>query len=151
MSFSLLLHTQPGKLAASRFVSIQSLTIPLHSRLVLRLINRRYNFDWSFSLHHSFLKKIGKFRLILQVAFCHPPGLNHSQANLQQMPVRFHFAETNSAAPTGEYAIGYMLASLFTAIENYYGSIPTRLYRAFRPKVNNFKFYKFNFFLNPLI
>lgn len=102
--------------------------------LVLRLINRRYNFDWSFSLHHSFLKKIGKFRLILQVAFCHPPGLSHSQANLQSMPVRFHFAETNSAAPTGEYAIGYMLAALFTAIEDFYGSIPTRLYRAFRPK-----------------
>lgn len=103
--------------------------------LVLRFINRRYSFDWSFSLHHSLLKKIGKFRLILQVAFCHPPGQSHSQqASLQTMPVRFHFAETNSAAPTGEYAIGYMLASLFIAIENYYGSIPTRLYRAFRPK-----------------
>lgn len=103
--------------------------------LSLRLINRRYNFDWSFSLHHSMLKKIGKFRLILQVAFCHPPGQLHSQqANLQTMPVRFHFAETNSAAPTGEHAIGYMLASLFIAIENYYGSVPTRLYRAFRPK-----------------
>lgn len=102
--------------------------------LILKIINRRYSFDWSFSLHHSLLKKIGKFRLILQVAFCHPPGPSHSQANLQTMPVRFHFAETNSAAPSGEYAIGFMLASLFIAIENYYGSIPTRLYRAFRPK-----------------
>lgn len=102
--------------------------------LMLKFINRRYSFDWSYGLHHSLLKKIGKFRLILQVAFCHPPGQNHAQANLQTMPVRFHFAETNSAAPSGEYAIGYMLASLFIAIENYYGSIPTRLYRAFRPK-----------------
>jgi ankyrin repeat-rich membrane spanning protein len=50
------------------------------------------------------------------------------------MPVRFHFAETNSAASNGEMALGYMLAALFTAIENYYGSIPTRLYRAFRPR-----------------
>lgn len=103
--------------------------------LTLRLINKRYSFDWSYSLHHSLLKKIGKFRLILQVAFCHPPGQNHSQqTSLQTMPVRFHFAETNSAAPTGEYAIGYMIAALFVAIENYYGSIPTRLFRAFRPK-----------------
>lgn len=103
--------------------------------LVLRVINRRYSFDWSFSLHHSLLKKMGKFRLILQVAFCHPPGQSHSgQANLQTMPVRFHFAETNSAAPTGEHAIGYMLSALFTAVENYYGSVPTRLYRAFKPK-----------------
>lgn len=115
--------------AASFLVLLYSLT------LVLRLINRRYNFDWAFSLHHSLLKKIGKFRLILQVAFCHPPGQSHSQqSNLQTMPVRFHFAETNSAAATGEYAIGYMIAALFLAIENYYGSIPTRLYRAFKPK-----------------
>lgn len=103
--------------------------------LALKFINKRYSADWSFSLHHSLLKKIGKFRLILQVAFCHPPGPAHSQqASIQTMPVRFHFAETNSAAATGEYAIGYMIAALFTAIENYYGSIPTRLYRAFRPK-----------------
>lgn len=103
--------------------------------LTLRLINKRYNADWSFSLRHSLLKKIGKFRLILQVAFCHPPGPSHSQqASIQTMPVRFHFAETNSAAATGEYMIGYMIMMLYTAIENYYGSIPTRLYRAFKPK-----------------
>lgn len=102
--------------------------------LALKFVNKRYNADWSFSLHHSLLKKIGKFRLILQVAFCHPPGPGSQQASIQTMPVRFHFAETNSAASSGDYAIGYMIAALFTAIENYYGSIPTRLYRAFRPK-----------------
>lgn len=112
-----------------------SVLVTLYSiSLILKCINRRYNFDWSFSLHHSILKKIGKLRLILQVAFCHPPGAQSSSISTQTMPVRYHFAETNSAASTGEYAIGYMLASLFIAIENYYGSIPTRLYRAFRPK-----------------
>jgi ankyrin repeat-rich membrane spanning protein len=50
------------------------------------------------------------------------------------MPVRFHFSEINSAAQTGESAVGHMLANLFDAVENYYGSLPTRLYRAFRPK-----------------
>lgn len=104
--------------------------------LALKFINRRYSFDWSYNFHHSILKKIGKFRLILQVAFCHPPGASHSTQTsaVQTMPVRFHFAETNSAAPNGESAIGYMLAALFTAIENYYGSVPTRLYRAFKPR-----------------
>lgn len=104
--------------------------------LLLKVINKRYSFDWSYNLHHSFLKKIGKFRLILQVAFCHPPGPLHATQTsaIQTLPVRFHFAETNSAATNGESALGYMLASLFTAIENYYGSVPTRLYRAFRPK-----------------
>lgn len=103
--------------------------------LLLKFINRRYSFDWSYNLHHSFVKKAGKLRLVLQVAFCHPPGSAHmSQTSAQTMPVRFHFAETNSAAPNGETALGYMLSALFTAIENYYGSVPTRLYRAFRPK-----------------
>ncbi|XP_070505415.1 kinase D-interacting substrate of 220 kDa isoform X3 [Chironomus tepperi] len=118
-------------------VTGSSLLILMYSlSLLLKFINRRYNFDWSYNLHHSFVKKIGKFRLILQVAFCHPAGSLHSTQTsaIQTMPVRFHFAEMNGAAPTGETALGYMLSSLFTAIENYYGSVPTRLYRSFRPK-----------------
>jgi ankyrin repeat-rich membrane spanning protein len=104
--------------------------------LALKFLDKRYNFDWTYNFHHSILKKVGKFRLILQVAFCHPPGSLHSTqtSSVQTMPVRFHFAETNSAAQTGESAIGYMLAALFTAIENFYGSVPTRLYRAFKPR-----------------
>lgn len=103
--------------------------------LVLRVLDNKYNFDWIYNMNHAMLKKIGKFRLILQVAFCHPPGESYlRQSNSQAAPVRFHFAEINSAASTGEYAVGYMISSLFNAIENYYGSIPTRLYRAFRPR-----------------
>jgi ankyrin repeat-rich membrane spanning protein len=103
--------------------------------LILRVLDNKYNFDWIYNMNHAMMKKIGKFRLILQVAFCHPPGASYlRQSNSQAAPVRFHFAEINSAASTGEYAVGYMIASLFNAIENYYGSIPTRLYRAFRPK-----------------
>lgn len=98
---------------------------------IFKFLNLHYDSDWMYNLQHGFTKKIGKVRLILQVAFCHPPG---TQTNSQAMPVRFHFAETNSTATSGESAVGYMLASLFDAIENYYGSLPTRLYRAFRPK-----------------
>ncbi|KAG5674401.1 hypothetical protein PVAND_004375 [Polypedilum vanderplanki] len=123
-------------------ITTASLLILMYSiSLLLKFVNRRYNFDWSYNLHHSFLKKIGKFRLILQVAFCHPPGpLHSSQASaIQTMPVRFHFSETNSAAPNGESALGYMLAALFTAIENYYGAIPTRLFRAFNKTIKPVK------------
>lgn len=94
---------------------------------VVKYLNRRYDSDWSSGLS----KQLGRLRLIMQVAFCHPPG---SQHNSQPMSVRFHFAEANSAAPTGESAIEHMLASLFDAIEKHYGALPTRLYRAFRPK-----------------
>lgn len=111
--------------------AISILVLMYSLSLSLRFFNRRYDMDWSYNLHHMIRKKVGKLRLILLVAFCHPGG---PQSNNQAMPVRFHFAESNNAAATGENAVGHMLANLFDAIENYYGSLPTRLYRAFRPK-----------------
>lgn len=97
----------------------------------IKYANHRMDMYWAYSVHHGIKKRIGRLRLILQVAFCHPPG---SQADSQAKPVRFHFAEASSAAPTGEGAVTHMLASLFEAIETHYGWLSTRLYRAFRPK-----------------
>lgn len=112
--------------------------------ILLRLANHKYDLDWAYSVRHGINKRLGRLRLILQVAFCHPPG---PQNDMQPMPVRFHFAEASGAPPTGEGAVGYMLASLFDAIEMHYGSLPTRLYRAFRPKPGKNIFYRFiNFF-----
>lgn len=98
---------------------------------VLKFANRRYDLYWSYSLHREIMKRVGRFRLVMQVAFCHPPG---PQSDPQAMPVRFHFSEASSAASSGESAIGQMLASLFDAIESHYGSLATRLFRALRPK-----------------
>lgn len=97
----------------------------------LRVVSDRYDVQWMYALHRGIQKRLGRLRLVMQVAFCHPPGPTSSS---QPMPVRFHFAETSSASPTGEQAVGQMLASLFEAIEQHYGSLPTRLYRAFRPR-----------------
>ncbi len=97
----------------------------------LKTASQKYDIFWAYSFYRGMMKRLSHLRLIVQVAFCHPPGPQHSS---QPMPVRFHFAETSSAAPTGETAVGYMLASLFEAIENHYGSLPTRLYRAFKPR-----------------
>lgn len=97
----------------------------------LRLASQRYDIEWTYSVYRGIMKRLGRLRLVMQVAFCHPPGPQNSS---QPMPVRFHFAETSSAAPTGESSVGHMLASLFEAIEDHYGSLPTRLYRAFRPR-----------------
>ncbi|XP_055679140.1 kinase D-interacting substrate of 220 kDa isoform X2 [Lutzomyia longipalpis] len=101
------------------------------ANLAIKFASRRYDINWAYSFHHGLMKRIGRLRLIMQVAFCHPPG---SQGDPHAMPVRFHFAEASSAAPNGEGAVGHMLASLFEAIESHYGSLPTRLFRAFRPK-----------------
>lgn len=98
---------------------------------IIRYCNYQMDMNWAYFVDHGITKRIGRLRLILQVAFCHPPG---AQADSEAKPVRFHFAEASSASPTGEGAIAYMLASLFDAIEAHYGWLSTRLYRAFRPK-----------------
>ncbi|XP_037926963.1 kinase D-interacting substrate of 220 kDa isoform X3 [Hermetia illucens] len=99
--------------------------------IMIKFLGRRYDAYWAYSLYRGIGKRIGRLRLILQVAFCHPPG---AQSDSQPKPVRFHFAEASSAAPSGEGAVGHMLALLFEAVESHYGSLSTRLYRAFRPK-----------------
>ncbi|XP_065370599.1 kinase D-interacting substrate of 220 kDa isoform X3 [Calliphora vicina] len=98
---------------------------------IIRYCNYQMDMYWAYSIDHGILKRIGRLRLILQVAFCHPPG---AQADTTAKPVRFHFAEASSASPTGEGAVAHMLAALFEAIETHYGWLSTRLYRAFRPK-----------------
>ncbi|XP_073848294.1 ankyrin repeat-rich membrane spanning isoform X2 [Musca autumnalis] len=98
---------------------------------IIRYCNYQMDMYWAYSIDHGIQKRIGRLRLIFQVAFCHPPG---AQADSQAKPVRFHFAEASSASPTGEGAVAHMLASLFEAIEVHYGWLSTRLYRAFRPK-----------------
>ncbi|XP_058836220.1 kinase D-interacting substrate of 220 kDa isoform X4 [Topomyia yanbarensis] len=98
---------------------------------LFKFLDRRYDLEWIYSLNYGLSKKLGRLRLILQVAFCHPPG---PQNDSQPMPVRFHFAEASGAAPNGDVAIALMLASLFDAIETHYGSLATGIYRAFRPK-----------------
>lgn len=97
----------------------------------LRMASHRYDIEWTYAVYRGIMKRLGRLRLVMQVAFCHPPG---PQSSSQPMPVRFHFAETSSSSPTGESAVGHMLASLFEAIEAHYGALPTRLYRAFRPR-----------------
>ncbi|XP_021704250.1 kinase D-interacting substrate of 220 kDa isoform X4 [Aedes aegypti] len=98
---------------------------------LFKFLDRRYDLEWLYSLNYGLSRKLGRLRLILQVAFCHPPG---PQSDSQPMPVRFHFAEASGAAPNGDAAVALMLASIFDAIEAHYGSLATGLYRAFRPK-----------------
>ncbi|XP_034654132.1 kinase D-interacting substrate of 220 kDa isoform X4 [Drosophila subobscura] len=97
----------------------------------VKYCNYQMDMLWAYSVQHGLEKRMTRLRLILQVAFCHPPG---PQSDSQAKPVRFHFAEANSASPTGDGAVAHMLAALLGAMESHYGWLATRLYRAFRPK-----------------
>lgn len=120
-----------GSYIAGGSMAVAMLVMLFTTMYMLRVISDRYDVEWMYALHRGIQKRLGRLQLVMQVAFCHPPG---PQSSSLPMPVRFHFAETSSASPTGEQAVGQMLASLFEAIEQHYGSLPTRLYRAFRPR-----------------
>ncbi|KAH8348711.1 hypothetical protein KR084_010099 [Drosophila pseudotakahashii] len=123
------LSTRSAVVGVSAAVGFMLLTYLLLA--AVRYCNYQMDMQWAYSVQHGLEKRITRLRLILQVAFCHPPG---PQSDSQAKPVRFHFAEANSASPTGDGAVAHMLAALLDAIESHYGWLATRLYRAFRPK-----------------
>lgn len=116
------------------FVTAISILVFVYLLLIsIHYASDRMNVYWAYSVYNGIMKRMGKFRLILQVAFCHPPGLQ-TESQVQSKPIRFQFAEASSASPTGEGAVAHMIVNLFEAIETQYGWLSTRLYRAFRPR-----------------
>lgn len=96
---------------------------------------QRYNWDWPYNLNIYLTQKMNAVRVILQVIFCHPPGAQWSDSQTAQ-PIRFYFTDQTRVSSTtaGENSVVQMIGSLYDSIENDYGSLSTRLYRAFRPK-----------------
>lgn len=74
-------------------------------------------------------------KLLLQVTFCHPPGSQVADG-ISIQPIKFYFTDQTRVGTTtaGENAVVHMIGSLYDSIENDFGSLPTRLFRAFRPK-----------------
>lgn len=72
----------------------------------------------------------------MQVIFCHPPGGQVDDNSITVQPIKFYFTDQTRVGTTaaGENAIVQMVGSLYDSIENDFGSIATRLYRAFKPK-----------------
>lgn len=79
--------------------------------------------------------KLNSLKLLLQVTFCHPPG-NQTHDGITIQPIKFYFTDQTRVGTTtaGENAVVQMVGSLYDSIESEFGSLPTRLYRAFRPK-----------------
>ncbi|XP_071446780.1 kinase D-interacting substrate of 220 kDa B [Hetaerina americana] len=103
--------------------------------LVVWYGSQRYDWYWPYNLNSSLTRKLNSLKLVLQVMFCHPPGDSWFES-LQAQPIRFYFSENTRVSNTtgGESSVVQMVASLYDAIEADYGAIPTRLYRAFRPR-----------------
>ncbi|XP_036138721.1 kinase D-interacting substrate of 220 kDa isoform X2 [Monomorium pharaonis] len=97
--------------------------------------NKRYDWYWPYNLTVDLTTKLNTLKLLLQVIFCHPPG-SQCHDGITVQPIKFYFTDQTRVGTTaaGENAVVQMVGSLYDSIENYYGSLSTRLYRAFRPK-----------------
>ncbi|XP_024226522.1 kinase D-interacting substrate of 220 kDa isoform X7 [Bombus impatiens] len=97
--------------------------------------NKRYDWYWPYNFTVALTTKLNSLKLLLQVIFCHPPGGRvHDDITVQ--PIKFYFTDQTRVGTTaaGENAVVQMVGSLYDSIENEFGSLSTRLYRAFRPK-----------------
>ncbi|XP_026807360.1 kinase D-interacting substrate of 220 kDa B-like isoform X5 [Rhopalosiphum maidis] len=94
-----------------------------------------HRLDWAYNCISYLSQKAVTTRIILQIIFCHPPGSSWGTSVTAQ-PIRFYFTDQTRVSSTtpGESTIIQMIGSLYDSIEKDFGSISTRLYRAFRPK-----------------
>ncbi|KAF5290012.1 hypothetical protein FQR65_LT11678 [Abscondita terminalis] len=97
--------------------------------------SKRYDWDWPYNFNLRLTRKMNSLKLILQVMFCHPPGAAGTDT-VSAQPIRFYFTDQTRVSSTiaGENCVVQMIGSLYDAIEKDYGSLATRLYRAFKPK-----------------
>ncbi|XP_011303261.1 kinase D-interacting substrate of 220 kDa isoform X2 [Fopius arisanus] len=102
--------------------------------------NKKYDWYWPYNFTVALTKKLNSFKLLLQIIFCHPPGgrinTDPSEITTTIQPIKFYFTDQTRVGTTtaGENAVVQMVGSLYDSIENDFGSLATRLYRAFRPK-----------------
>ncbi|OXU24596.1 hypothetical protein TSAR_000048 [Trichomalopsis sarcophagae] len=97
--------------------------------------NKRYDWYWPYNFTVALSTKLNSLKLLLQVTFCHPPG-NQTHDGITIQPIKFFFTDQTRVGTTtaGENAVVQMVGSLYDSIESEFGSMSTRLYRAFRPK-----------------
>ncbi|KMQ97513.1 kinase d-interacting substrate [Lasius niger] len=103
--------------------------------LLVWYANKRYDWYWPYNLTVALTTKLNALKLLLQVIFCHPPG-GQCHDSIAVQPIKFYFTDQTRVGTTaaGENAVVQMVGSLYDSIENDFGLLSTRLYRAFRPK-----------------
>ncbi|XP_076265241.1 ankyrin repeat-rich membrane spanning isoform X2 [Rhynchophorus ferrugineus] len=97
--------------------------------------SKRYDWDWPYNFNVELSRKMNNLKLVLQILFCHPPGVT-GQDGVSAQPIRFYFTDHTRVSSTtgGENSVVQMIGSLYDSIEGHYGTMATRLYRAFKPK-----------------
>lgn len=93
------------------------------------------DWEWAHETAIWVAERVEGVRRVMQVAFCHPPSYGAQDEGTVQ-PIRFYFTEQTrvSTSSGGENSVVQMVGSLYDAIESDYGSVATRLYRAFKPR-----------------
>ncbi|XP_023245841.1 kinase D-interacting substrate of 220 kDa [Copidosoma floridanum] len=117
-------------------VSGASLVVAVYVFLVaIWYANKWYDWNWPYKFTVVLTTKLNSLRLLLQVTFCHPQ-CSQMQNSVNVQPIKFYFTDQTRVGTTtaGENAVVQMVGSLYDSIEAEFGSLPTRLYRAFRPK-----------------
>ena len=92
-------------------------------------------------------RQFSSLKLIMNVLFHHPPGPESIQAGdatnktNNTYPLSLLFTEQTkvitSAGGGSQNSVTHMIGSLYDAIEDHYGVVATRLFRAFQPKPFN--------------
>ncbi|KAL1500913.1 hypothetical protein ABEB36_006332 [Hypothenemus hampei] len=101
---------------------------------------KSYDWDWPYTFSINLTRKLNNVKLLLQILFCHPPGASSALGldgnGIGAQPIRFYFTDqTRVSSSTGaESPVVEMIASLYDSIEGHYGTLATRLFRAFKPK-----------------
>ncbi|CAG9821942.1 unnamed protein product [Phaedon cochleariae] len=115
-------------------ISIAFLLLLYITLSLIWFASKRYDWDWAYNFNIRLTRRMNNLRLVLQILFCHPPGTSHERTGAQ--PIRFFFTDQTRVSSTtgGENSVVQMIGSLYDAIENQYGSLATRLYRAFKPR-----------------
>ena len=78
--------------------------------------------------------QLSQLKLIMDVAFSHPPGPDWDGSLNRVQRLRLLFTDQTKVVTSagGQNSVTQMIGSLLDAVEEQYGRVPTRLYRAFR-------------------
>ena len=78
--------------------------------------------------------QLSQMKLIMDVAFSHPPGADWDGPLNGVQRLRLLFTDQTKVVTSagGQNSVTQMIGSLLDAVEEQYGRFPTRLYRAFR-------------------
>ncbi|XP_022244696.1 kinase D-interacting substrate of 220 kDa-like [Limulus polyphemus] len=109
--------------------------ICVSSYIVLAMVkygSLQYEWNWACKASLYLGTKLNSLSTLLKVVFCHPPT---GRTDKNTSCVRFLFTDqTKVSASAGDTSVANIVSSLFSAIEDEFGFLTTRLYRVFRPK-----------------